>query len=543
MTETAVEPRQDIERGMSELSVKRRYWLLVVACMDVSMVVSSMVALNTALPDIAKQTAATQAQLTWVIDGYTLALACTLLLAGALGDRYGRRGALLIGLVIFALASAAPLAFDTPTQLIVARAVAGVGAAFIMPATLSLLTAAFPKSERNKAIGIWAGVVGIGAVFGFLVTGALLHFWPWQSIFATFTIAAAGLFALTCTVSSSRDDTTAPLDWGGGILIGAGIAVFVLGVVEAPVRGWSHPMVWGAMGSGAALAAAFAVVQLRRRHPLLDVRLFTNPEFATGAAGVTFLFFANFGYFFVSMQYIQLVMGYSAIQTAIALCPLMIPVLALGATTHLYLPRVGLRRCVSTGLLVIAAGLMCMRLLEVDSSYYDYAWPLFIMSTGIGLCTASTTSAIMGAVPSEKHGVASAVNDATREIGAALGIAVAGSVLAAYYQNQLSPKLIGLPAEVREHTLSSLAEALAVTERMGAQGEAVAALAKQAFLDATNSALLVMAAVLAVAAVLVSVWAPGPDGNQLPWVRHLRSRRTPQPDDRPWQWSRGGRGW
>jgi hypothetical protein len=236
-------------------------------------------------------------------------------------------------------------------------------------------------------------------------------------------------------------------------------------------------------------------------------------------------------------------MGYSPIQTAIALCPLMLPVLALGATTHWYLPRLGLRLCVSIGLLVIAAGLMCMRLLELDSGYLDYTWPLIIISIGIGLCTAPTTSAIMGAVPDEKQGVASAVNDTTREVGAALGIAVAGSILAANYQNHLAPKLSGMPTEMREPILSSLAEALAVAAQAGPQGTAVAQMAKQAFLDATNSALLVMAVVLAVAAMFVGIWAPGRDGRQLGVIRRLRSRGTPRPDDRSWQWSRAGRGW
>lgn len=543
MSDTLVESGQDIDPGLAYLPIRKRYWLLVVACMDVSIVIASMVALNAALPDIARQTAATQAQLTWVIDGYTLALACLLLPAGALGDRYGRRGALLTGLAVFVTASAAPLLFDAPVHLIASRAVAGAGAAFIMPATLSLLTAAFPKSERNKAVGIWAGVVGSGAVFGFLITGGLLHFWGWQSIFATFAIAGIGLFILTCTVPSSRDEDATPLDWTGALLIGAAVALFAFGVLEAPMRGWTHPVVWGCIAGGIALGTAFTVAQLKSRHPLLDVRLFRKPDFATGAVGVTFLFFANFGYFFVSMQYIQLVMGYSPIQTAIALCPLMIPVLVLGATTHWYLPRLGLRLCVSLGLLVIAGGLMCMRLLEVDSSYVDYAWPLFIMSTGMGLCTAPTTSAIMGAVPDEKQGVASAVNDTTREVGAAVGIAVAGSILAAQYQNHLGPELTGVPAEVRDPILSSLAEALAVAGQLGPQGAAVGELAKQAFLDATNSALLVMAAVLAVAAAFVAIWAPGRDGEQLRGIRGLRSRETPPPDDRSWQWSRAGRGW
>jgi EmrB/QacA subfamily drug resistance transporter len=433
MVDTLVQSDQDIGPRLALLSKRARVWLLVVACLGVSLVISSMVALNAALPDLARETSATQSQLTWVVDGYTLALACLLLPAGAIGDRYGRRGALLIGLAIFTVASLAPTFLDSPVQLIIARAVTGAGAAFIMPATLSLLTAAYPKAERNKAVGIWAGVAGSGAIAGLLVTGVLLHFWAWQSIFWTFTGAGVVMFILALTVSSSRDDDAAPLDWVGAALIASTVAVFVFvfGAVEAPERGWSHPAVWGSFAAGVVLAAAFTVVELRRRLPLLDVRLFARPDFATGAVGVTVLFFANFGFFFVSMQYIQLVMGYSPLQTALALAPLVAPVMVLSAASPWFLPRLGLGVTVSVGLVILAAGLISMRVLDVGSSFLDLAWPLLIMSTGIGLCTAPTTSAIMGAAPDEKQGVASAVNDTTREVGAALGIAVAGSMLAA----------------------------------------------------------------------------------------------------------------
>ena len=189
-------------------------------------------------------------------------------------------------------------------------------------------------------------------------------------------------------------------------------------------------MVWGCMAAGVALAVAFAIVELRRTHPLLDIRLFGRPDFATGAVGITFLFFANFGFFFVAMQYMQLILGYSPLGTAFALVPLAVPILILGATLHLYLPKIGLRTAVALGLFLIAVGLFCMRVLDAESSYLEFVWPILIVSAGIGLCVAPTTSAIMGAVPDEKQGVASAVNDTTREVGAAIGIAVAGSVVA-----------------------------------------------------------------------------------------------------------------
>ncbi len=526
MVDTLVRSDQDIDANLASLSKFGRFWLLTIAAVDVLLVISSMVALNAALPDIATATAATQSQLTWVVDGYTLVLACLLLPAGALGDRYGRRGALLVGLAIFGLASVAPTIFDSPLQIIVSRAVAGAGAAFIMPATLSLLTAAFPKDERNKAIGIWAGVASSGAIVGFMGTGLLLRFFVWQSVFYAFAAASVGMFALTCTIRSSRDHTAAPVDWVGGALIGGAVAVFVFGVVEAPVRGWTHPLVWGCMAAGVVLAGVFAVVELRSRHPLLDVRLFGRPDFTTGSVGITFLFFANFGFFFVVMQYMQLILGYSPLQTAWALAPLAIPIITLGATMHLILPRVGLRLVVAVGLLLIAVGLFSMRHLDAGAAYLDLVWPFLITSAGIGLCVAPTTSAIMNAVSTEKQGVASAVNDATREVGAAVGIAVAGSVLAAQYSQALAPGLSTFPEQIRDAASESLANALEVAKQLGPQGPAVTNAAESAFLDAMNLSLTVLSTVLAVAAAFVALWAPGRNGRQSRLVRRLTSRRS-----------------
>lgn len=523
MVDTLALSDQDIDARMASLSKFRRLWLLTVAGLAVLLVISSMVALNAALPDMAIEIAATQTQLTWIVDGYTLALACLLLPAGALGDRYGRRGALLAGLAIFTLASAAPVLLDNPVEVIVSRAVAGVGAALIMPATLSLLTAAFPKSERNKAVGIWAGVASSGAIVGFMGTGLLLHFFSWQSIFYAFTASSICLFIAACTIPSSRDDSATALDWRGAVLIGAAVAIFVFGVVEAPVRGWSHPIVWGCMAAGVVLSLVFAVVELRHRHPLLDVRLFAKPDFATGAIGITVLFFSNFGFFFIAMQYMQLILGYSPLQTAFALAPLAVPIMVLGATLHLYLPKIGLRTAVAVGLFLIGVGLFSMRYLEASSSYLDLVIPFLITSAGIGLCVAPTTSAIMNAVPDQKQGVASAVNDTTREVGAAVGIAVAGSVLAAEYANALTPAVTVFPDEVRGPALDSLAQALEVAARLGPKGSDLATLAESAFMQSMDLSLLVLSLVSVVAAAFVALWAPGRDGRQFRFLRRYTS--------------------
>ena len=449
-------------------------------------------------------------------------MACLLLPAGALGDRYGRRGALLVGLTIFSLASMAPVFLDSPVQIIVARAVAGIGAALIMPATLSLLTAAFPKSERNKAVGIWAGAASSSAIFGFLGTGLLLHFFSWQSIFYAFARRAIVLFVLTLhdSVVARRIRYPARLGRRGADRLGArGVRVRRhRGARRGAGRTRSCGGAWPPVSHSRSM---FAAVELRRRHPLLDVRLFGRPDFATGAIGITFLFFANFGFFFVAMQYMQLVMGYSPLTTAFALTPLALPIMVLGATMHLYLPKIGLRVAVALGLLLIGAGLFCMRFLDADSTYFDLAWPMMITAFGIGLCVAPTTSAIMNAVPDEKQGVASAVNDATREVGAAVGIAVAGSVLAAEYTKALAPGA---------HRLSRPGPRCgARLPRPGARGGRAAGPAgrtaggsrRVAFLQSMDLALLVLSILLAVAAAFVAVWAPGRDGQQFGFVQRI----------------------
>jgi predicted MFS family arabinose efflux permease len=368
-------------------------------------------------------------------------------------------------LAAFAIASLASTVFSSPLQPIVARGIAGAGAAFIMPATLSLLTATHRDDQRAKAVGIWAGVAGSGAVIGMLGSGTLLHFWSWRSIFWAFAVSAA------------------------------------------------------------VLAVTFGFVEARRRHPLLDVRLFRKPDFATGSATITVFFLAMFGFFFLIMQYIQLVMGYSPIQTAFALSPLMVPMLTLSALAHWYLPRMGLRLVVFVGLLLISVGFLCLRVLQLHSPYWDMMWPLLVMSTGIGFCTAPSTFAIMAAVPDEKQGVASAVNDTTREVGAALGIALAGSILAARHTHAIASHLAAFPQPLRAPASHSLAQALQVAKTLGPQGAQLAELSQIAFLRAMESSLLVMGVIIAVAALVIGAWAPGRDGQQLRPVRRIASLR------------------
>jgi EmrB/QacA subfamily drug resistance transporter len=523
MVQTLVRP--DVSGTEAGQSARAQRWTLTVACLGVSLVVASMTALNTALGDIAVATSANQTQLTWIVDGYTVALACLLLPAGALGDRYGRKGALLTGLTIFSLTSIAPALLHSPTQIIAGRALAGVGAAFVMPATLSLLTVAYPKEQRLKAVGIWAGTAGSGGVIGMLGSGLLLRFWDWHAIF--WSLGAVGLliFAMGCTVSPSRDNDAPRVDWWGAVLIGAAVAIGVFAILQAPTRGWDDTQVWGGLALGTVIAAVFGVVEYRRRQPLLDVRLFADPSFATGVATIVVLFGATFGFFFLAMQYVQQIMGYTPLMTAVALGPFMVPLGICSALSWWYVPKLGLRLVLFLGTLMMAVGFACMLVLDLHSSYLAFAWPTLILSTGIGFCTAPTTSAIMAAVPDEKQGVASAVNDTARELGGALGIAVAGSILAGRYSAELQPRLTGFPEPVRGPASDSLAKAVEVSEKIGPQGDRLAALSQTAYLNAMHASTITMAVIVAVAAVLVGLWAPGRDGRQLRLARRIRTGR------------------
>src|SRR5271166_5841587 len=303
-----------------------------------------------------------------------------------------------------------------------------------------------------------------------LGSGLLLRFWAWQSMFWALAGVGVLILLLTLTVSESRDGHAPPVDWPGAALIGAAVAILVYGVIEVPSRGWSDPVVYCCIAAGLVLAAVFGVVEWGRRHPLLPVRLFARPDFTTGAATVMVLYLATFGFFYLFMQYAQLVRGYSPLQTALAFAPLIVPVTTLSGFSFWYLPKLGLRLVVFLGLLMVAVGFLCMHRLDLHSSYVDLAWPLLVLSTGIGLCTAPATAAIMSAAPDGK-----------------LGIAIAGSMLAAQYTRTLTPRLSAFPEPLRGPATDSLAKAIEVSHRLGPHGAGLADINRTAFLHAMQS--------------------------------------------------------
>ncbi|MBF6354319.1 MFS transporter [Nocardia higoensis] len=487
----------------------RQWWLLAVGCMGVALVIAAMAALYTALPEIAADTGATQQQLTWIIDGYTLMLACLVLPCGALGDRYGRRLVLVLGLVVFSLASALPLALNSPTWLIVARAFAGVGAALVMPSTLSLLTANFPESRRSAAIATWAGVAGVSAVIGFLGSGLLLEFFSWLSIFVGMAAAGAVLAVAGCTVVDSVDDSRPAMDPLGTVCSAAAVGLLVIGAIEAPVRGWTDPLTLFALVGAVLAGVGFVFVELRVRRPLLDVRLFAVRGFGAGSVAVGMQFLAAFGTFLLIMQFMQLFLGYSALKSAVALAPMIVPMIALAMAAPYLAERYGLRLPTLTGVGMIGIALLGLSRLTPESDYLDLLWPLLVMSSGLGLSSPPATAAIIANTPAAKHGVASAVNDAAREVGAAVGIAIAGSVLAAGYTERIAPILPQLPEQAREPVGGSLAAAVQVAEQAGPQADPLVDAAQSAFMHGASNAALALGVVTLVAAALLGLWAPG----------------------------------
>jgi len=503
-------PEVPMPAPSAELSPRRRQLVLAVVSLALMMVVSAVSGLNVALPDLARATGATQSELQWIVDAYTMVFAGLLLPAGAIGDRYGRRGILLAGLGVFGTAAAAALVVDDPGALIALRAVMGAGAALVMPTTLSIITTSFPEEERARAVGVWVGVVGAGAVIGLLGSGILLEFFGWSSFFAlNVALAVVAIAGALRVVPGSRDPFPAPLDPVGGVLSLLGITALVFGIIEGPARGWDDRLVLAGLLVGVASCAAFVAWELRRPHPMLDPRLFALRGFGTGSLSLTVQFFAAFGFFFIVLQYLQYVAGLSPLQAALALLPMPAVLIPLARRAPGIAERFGINRTGALGLVLIAAGLGVISLLEVDLSYGVFLAGLVLFAAGMALSGTPATTAIVASLPPAKQGVASAVNDTSREVGSALGIAVLGSVLNERYRSGLQEASAGLPAEVARRAEESIAfvqsDAIA---GLGPSGRALVAQAESAFVDATSTAVRVAAGVLLVTALYVGLRAP-----------------------------------
>lgn len=468
-----------------------------VVCLALAAVVAAMSSLNVALPGIARATHASQTQLAWIIDAYSLVFASLLLPAGALGDRYGRRRALLAGLAIFGAGSAVAMTASSAGELIGLRAVLGLGASLVMPATLSTITGTFAAGQRTRAVSVWAAVAGGAAVLGILISGILLEVWSWPSVFGLNVVLAAVAIAGTIWfVPESADAGTPRLDVSGAVLAVIGLVALVYSIIQAPSQGWLSARTLAGLAAGVAVLAGFVAWELRRHNPLLDPRVFARRALAAGSLSVFVQFFGLFGFIFIVLQYLQLIRGDSGLISAVSMLPMAAALMPSARLAPALVARLGARAVCAGGLALIAAAMVVLSRLAPASGYWLLAAGLVPLGVGMGLAMTPATSGITSALPPARQGVASALNDLSREVGGAVGIATLASILTASYQSHLH--LAHLPAADVAMARSSVAVAVRL-------GGAAATQAGSAFADGLRLALLVCAGIVLAAAVAVAL--------------------------------------
>jgi EmrB/QacA subfamily drug resistance transporter len=471
---------------------------------------------NVALPTLVRQLHATDSQLQWVVDAYNLVFAASVLAAGSLSDRFGRKGMLLAGLVVFGAASLAGGLTDDPGQLIAARAVMGIGAAMVFPSTLSMLVNAFTeRGERARAIGLWGATSGAAIALGPIVGGWLLEISDWRSIFFVMAPIAAIAGIMTARyVPASRDPDAPSIDRAGFVLSTATIGLVVFTLIEAPGHGWGSARTLGGFVVAALLATAFVAWERRTEHPLVDVNLFRNPRFAAASAAIGISFFALSGFIFLVTQMFQLLKGYGPLSTGVRILPV---ALCVGISSILgtkLAVRVGTKLVVAAGLFAMGAFYVWVATASATTSYSTLAAQMVVCGIGMGLTSAPATEALMGVVPKAKAGVGSAVNEATRLLGATLGVAVIGSVYASLYASRLTSALHGgVPASVDHAAHGSVGAAFATAEQLDRAGQPALASAihdgaSTAFFHGFAAANYVAAGVAAAGALLALAFLP-----------------------------------
>src|SRR5579862_5612296 len=428
---------------------------------------------NVALPSIVRQLHASDSQLQWVVDAFNLLFAGSVLAAGSLSDRFGRKGMLLAGLTVFGLASLVGGLTDTAGALIAARSVMGIGAAMVFPSTLSLLTNAFTeRTERARAIGLWGAIAGMAIALGPIVGGWLLELSDWRSIFFAMVPIAAGAGVLVArSVPTSRDPHAPRTDRAGFALSTATIGLLVYTIIEAPNHGWGSARTLGSFALTAVLGAAFVVWERRTRQPMLDLSLFRNPRFTAASASVAISFFALSGFIFLVTQYFQFLKGYGPLSTGVRLLPVASFVAISSVLGTRLAVRIGTKLVVASGLLLMAGFYVWVTITSATTGYGAIAAQMVVLGTGMGLTSAPATEALMGVVPRSKAAVGSAVNDATRLLGGTLGVAVIGSVYASLYASRLASALpAALPATLARAAHASVGAAFTVASRLAGAG-------------------------------------------------------------------------
>ena len=509
----------------------RRWRTLGVLCLSLTIVMIANMSLNLALPAIARDLDASTGALQWMVDAYALVFAGLLFTAGTLGDRYGRKGALQIGLALFLVGSVAAMTASSSGPLIAARALMGVAAAFIMPSTLSILTNVFPADERGRAIATWAGVSGGAAALGPVASGLLLeHLW-WGSVFlVNVPLAGAALLLGRRLVPASRDPRPAPLDVPGALLSVVGVGALVYAIIEAPHRGWAAPDTAVALAVAVTGLGAFAWRETTARHPMLDLRLFADRRFGVASAGIGLTYFTLFGTFFLVSQLVQLVLGLSPLRAGIVQLPVSLIMLLATPRVPRLVERVGVRAVVTGGLGLVGVGMLVLSRTGTGSSVWLVVGALVPMAFGIAGTGAPLTTLMMSAVPARRAGVGSAMNNASREVGGALGVAVLGSIVTTQFTSSLGPALASVPAEAHARVETGLAGALGVAAELPAgAGGTLADAARGAFVDGFGAAGLTAAALAA--ALAAGAWLLLPRGVGSASTEPFPAPDRPTPDD------------
>ncbi len=506
MNDTAVHTHE-----IDPVVFERRWVILGVLCMSLVLVVAAVSSINVAIPSIRAQLQPTDAQLLWIVDIYAVVFAGLLLPAGALGDKFGRKGALQVGLVVFGLAAVLCSQATSPNILLVFRCLMGVGAALIMPSTLSLLTSVFPAHERPKAIAIWTGFAGAGGVIGTLLGGFVLtHFWFGSVFFVSVPIAAAAFVAVTLICPTSKEEHDVPLDPLGALLSVIGFGSLLYGIIEGPEKGWGTIHSAGAFVVCIAAFVGFVVWEKRTAHPMLDVRFFKIPRFGAGALGVTFAFFSMFSMFFLISQYLQSVREYSPLKAGFATLPYAVTMVLVSPRGASLSAKFEPRKVVITGLCIMPFGIVMLSMIDLSTPYVFIAASLIVMAAGSALALPTLSTGIVLSLPLDKAGVGSAVNDTTREVGGAVGIAVIGSILASRYRDGIAPALAGVPTEIAEIARDGVSalSGFAASAPDVAGVDDLLDVARASFVDGMQTGLRVSACVSLAVALAVWRWYP-----------------------------------
>ena len=502
----------DAHDHLDERVHARRWFTLATLCLSLLIIVMDNTILNVAIPSLVKELGATNSQLQWIVDGYTLVFAGLLLTTGSLGDRFGRKLALRIGIVIFGIGSVLSALAGSPTQLIATRALMGLGGALIMPSTLSILTNVFrDQKERGRAIAIWAGFSGVGVALGPVIGGTLLEHFDWSSVFwVNLPIGVIALVAGHFFVPESRDPSAPRLDPNGALLSIVGLGSLLFGIIEGPTKGWTSPIVLGSFALAVVGIGSFVTWERRTDHPMLDMSFFKNPRFTAANSAVTLTFFAMFGSLFLMTQYWQFVHGYSPLQAGVRLIPYALTMMVTAPLSARIVEKLGTKRVVTIGLTTISLAMLVLSTLHRDSSYLRVILNMCVMAVGMGLTMAPATESVMGSLPRAKAGVGSAVNDTTRQVGGALGVAVVGSLVASIYSSGIEDAgaSLGLSQAAVGQASESLGAAFKVASTMGDGGADLVRAASDSFVDGLSIGLRVGAAVVMFAAFVAYRFLP-----------------------------------